>query len=674
MDDMMMDEIFHEDNEEPNGANVPNPAPLVQDPIVLQPFQQDAVDVALSRYTLENGKKSQMLYGGTGSGKTVVSQEILSATVRADPPNPTRILIVVPAVGGNLPRQWQSEIKRQGVPVSDVLLFSGHKIREQMERWEAMVAESPENLARPLYVIATFHGLHADIDRVHGEQSRLLTTKWDHVVIDECQFWRNLTHRLKECDVDPDKKMARSMMRVMNSSKPRVLVVSATPYYNNKCDIYSQVVLMGLANGNKHAWQRKATVEEWKAQKRWFYKNHIVTIVVPPAVSRVDNVVRHDAVMTNMGEGEIERAYDSYCALEPLIQNVLRILEQCEHLAGGALNLKLQELDAAMKVMLGELTRARRGLLHPAFYDLPIKEMRNGKEITLPVPMSRYNDFPKEDCSKFNQVIDELDKYNGRVLITAHFSRPLDFLQHHLEKYAPDWHVVVHHGKTNCIKALQSFQQVGQHQNTVMLATAPSVGEGVNLSMTTNNGKDAIRMINLDFPLSDSAQKQLEGRIKRPLAQPDVEQWNVHRIMTKASVLVSEGALQGQIVEHDTVDHALLKTLMAKEFDADEMFMSDEELANVDGGPRASAYGEGARDNMKKLLTSLLNVCEQWGRTEKAEHKRLREEEKARKKEERKRRIEEKEAEKEAKKRAKKGESDSESEEDGEDGPSREGA
>ncbi len=671
----MMDELFHSDEEEPNGVNVPNPAPLVQDPIVLQPFQQDAVDLAVSRYTLENGKKSQMLYGGTGSGKTVVTQEILSATIREDPPKPTRILIVVPAVGGNLPRQWQSEIKRQGVPASDVLLFSGHKIRQQMEIWEAMVVESPENLARPLYVIITFHGVHADIDRVHGEQSRLLTTQWDHVVIDECQFWRNLTHRLKESDVDPDKKMAGSMMRVMNRSKPRVLVVSATPYYNNKCDIYSQVVLMGLANGNKKAWQRKATPQQWKTQKKWFYDNHVVPIAVPPAVSRVDNVVRHDPVVTVMGEGEVERAYDAYGALKPLIENVLRIIEQCEHLAGAPLNAKLQELDAAMKVMLGELTRARRGLLHPAFYDLPIKEMRNGKEITIPVPMSRYDDFSREDCSKFNQVIYELDKYNGRVLITSQFSRPLDFLQHHLDKYAPDWHVVVHHGKTNCIKALQSFKQVGQHQNTVMLATAPSVGEGVNLAMTTNNGKDAIRMINLDFPLSDSAQKQLEGRIKRPLAQPDVEQWNVHRIMTKASIVAPEGMYQGQVVEHQTVDHALLKTLMAKEFDADEVFMSDEELANMDGTNRASAYGQGSRENMRKLLISLHEVCCQWGATEKAENKRLRDEEKARRREARKRRAEELKAEKEAKEAKKEDEEDGgDSEKDGEEGPSREGA
>ena len=179
--------------------------------------------------------------------------------------------------------------------------------------------------------------------------------------------------------------------------------------------------------------------------------------------------------------------------------------------------------------------------------------------------------------------------------------------------------MVVHHGKTDCIKALTGFQNLGVHGKVVMLATAGSIGEGVNLSMTTSDGKEAVRLLCIDYPFTHSGQTQLEGRIKRPLAQEAVEKWHIHRVSSSATVRHN-----GVNKTHDTVDQALLRAITDKEFAADDVFMSEEELENQMASARASTYGDNARASMKSLLLALLDVCSQWADTEDPEAMRLR--------------------------------------------------
>lgn len=615
-----MEEVFGADDNELDMAAEAAAAVVASNAFDLRDFQTKAVEHALEILVTTEEKRgtSLLLQGGVGSGKTGTADEIIKQALKNDvrtPYKPAIVLIITPSIGGNLPLQWEKELTRQGTPSENVVLFADSKFRRRVADWESRVAQMSDAEVRrnPLYVLVTFHALHADISKVHGASSWLLNTEFEFTVVDEVQFYRNGTHKIKTDDIDPEKKMFNSMMRLRKASPGRCMVLTATPFYNNRCDVYSLIVLMLLANGNKKAWQKDAETAAWKAQKRWFMKNHVVQVKVPPEVAR-DHRLRHwPPCLAMLGEKEIELTYDAYGSLKSTIEIVLGIMGKIS--AMGPLPSLLQELDEAMKVMLGNLVRCRRGSQHPAFFDPPIKvTMPNGKEKTLPVPMSRYHDFDMSDCSKFNMVVKMLKKgMSGRVLVTSQFSRPLDFLQVHLGLYLPTWDVVVHHGSTNCVKALQAFADIGARgRNVVMLATAGSCGEGINLSMTTSGGTKAVEIICMDSPYAHAAQQQLEGRIKRPLAQPDVKRWDVHRVNSAARIF--PGTARETV--HDSVDHALLNVLASKEDGADEVFMSDEELQSQAGKTRASAYGACVREKMAPLLMALMEVTCQWEETE----------------------------------------------------------
>ena len=632
--DPSAEELFHEDlagePDEPDEPDAPDasdddPAP-VQDRIVLQPFQEAAVSKAVQRYTYSGGAKSMLLYGGTGSGKTVVCIETLLRTMHLDlqtNPNPEIVLIVTPSVGGNLAPQWRNELLRQGVEASRVVMLNTPFFRGKTDKWWESLRQTPPftRCDVPLFVITTFHTLHHNVKKF-GDSSIYITLKYTHMVVDECQFYRNGSHRSKKEDVDPDKVMFASIIKVQRQANCRMIVASATPFYNNRVDVYSLVVLMNIASNNKRAWQRDASPIDWKNQKNWFWDNHVVAIIVPPEVSRVNCILRHDSVMGTLSSNESKLAMDAYAHLAGL---VMRVLSALQHLPSDNPAVHA-DIDVAMKCMLGQLTRCRRGLQHPAFYDEPVKRVVRGKEIPVPISLSRLDAFPTDDCSKFNTLVEMLKGFHGRVLVTSHFSRPLDFLEVHLKRNLPEWAVVVHHGQTNCVKAVADFKRLGETKNVVMLATAGSIGEGINLSMTTSNGKEAVRLICLDFPLSNSAQQQLEGRTKRPLAQPDVDHWDVHRIESMADLPRPDHVPSGHVWDGQraTVDQALRKVLALKEHDATELLASDEEavsLAERGGRGNHGSHASDSTTSKRTLLMALLDTCNAWLDSQTSEEK-----------------------------------------------------
>ena len=666
-------ELFHDDDDDNDAdtdtknddadTDTPHARPL---PIVPTEFQETAIELLISRYAwlnaalrteianlrqqladsrrregssattavLEeqieglqqelNGGKSQLVYGGTGAGKTVVALETLIRVVRQEDHRCPNVLIVMPSQGQNLPEQWIREAMRQGVPATNIIELSNVKCLGRMRSWMSTPTDCDANGSGPWprIVITTFHGVHNDV-RAGGALSRLLRKDFEfhHMIVDECQFYRNGSNRRKAHeDIDPNAKMYTSITKVRAFHEPRVLVLSATPFYNDRCDVYSLVVLMGLADGKKAAWLRDAERKEWKQQKNWFFDNHVVPIHVPEEVAKHGLLVRQPPTLVSLTKLECELAYATYAKLKALVEWVLRLI--------GEVPVKEAELEQATKAMLGELVRARRGLLHPVFYDAPVKETRirrvKGKqqlvETTIPVTEERYRTFKKADASKFNSLVKALAKRSGRVLVTSQFSRPLDFLKLHIEETLPEWKVVVHHGKTNCLRALQDFDRFGVTGNVVMLATAGSVGEGINLAMTTEDGKCAVELLCLDTPLSHAAQQQLEGRIKRPLAQPDVQQWNVGYVVGQA-VVPRPSHLPAHAPfnpVHDTIDQALRRVLALKEQSANEIFLSDEELESHMRS--TTSYGKKEREGMKSLLIAVWDVCNQWEQSESREH------------------------------------------------------
>ena len=102
-----------------------------------------------------------------------------------------------------------------------------------------------------------------------------------------------------------------------------------------------------------------------------------------------------------------------------------------------------------------------------------------------------------------------------------------------------------------------------------MLATHASIGEGVDLPMTTQEGRVPVRLICLDLPLTHASQMQLEGRHRRLLAQPFVREWNIHYV--RAMAPGKDGP------ELMTIDGALVRILKMKEARSNEFLMSEED-------------------------------------------------------------------------------------------------
>ena len=600
--------------DEPPASEEEQPSDAKQTPsarIELKPFQLKAVEMCVARYSRKGNMKPQLLYGRTASGKTVTAVEIINRVLKQDMqtnPTPEIVLIVVPSVGGNLPPHWERELLRQGIDADRIVRFDSPYFRGKTEAWwKSCRSKLPfTDCDKPLFVITTFHTLHYSVSKF-GMSSIYMDLKFTHMIVDECQFFRNGSHRLKEEDIDPDKVMFGSITSVQRKHNCRVLATSATPYYSAKTDVYSLAVLMHVAS-NKQAWQQDATKDQWKAARDWFWNNYVVPIIVPDEFARQCDVVHHPVIISQLSNTESKLAMDANERLNRLVKILLSEMEKIKGLNGPARIAQITIADAAMKNMVAQLTRCRRGVQHPAFYDPPIRKIVRGKEVILPVPIERFYDFKLEECARFASVVRVLKSLKGRVLVTSHFSRPLDFLKLYIEKSLDDWAVVVHHGGTNCVKAMKNFDDLGETKNVVMLATAGSIGEGVNLSMTTNEGSEAVQLICLDYPLTNAAQEQLEGRIKRPLAQPNVNKWHVRRVESIANMPRPPNYTLPWNSFRTTVDQALKQVLEMKKSSSEEIFASDEEIANLAERAGQSNYGSKALQEKNSLLVALLQV------------------------------------------------------------------
>jgi hypothetical protein len=553
---------------------------------VLKPFQVDAVDVAVERYV---AGKSQLIFGGTGSGKTLVSLHILHQSAMRlasnDDTTDQFALVVVPSQGGNVPMQWLHEIRRTGTPATYVLLFAGSRRLTQFDEWKRALSEHvrPLSAHSPLaFVVVTHHVVAAEIRKMQlctEYVSPLMSTKWQHVVVDEAHVHRNGAPKDKTAvEIDESKTLFPALMRTLknNDPFPRVLAVTATPFFNSPLDVYSLMVAMNVNGRSKTTWTDENDQRARSIQKQMFLREHTTKIVVPDSISRFDDIVHHTN-HRSLSEIEVKLALPCYVALQARLLKLISLLSRSQQQPHNA-GLK-QEVNEASQAVQAEVTRARRGAQHPAFYDPtlyhPSKKDRNGRSITIPLPLERCDDFSLAECTKFNEVVDVVRSNPGeRFLVTSWFSRPLDFLKRHIERELPDTQVCLHHGGTDCTSAMREFAAVHTQEPTskVMLATAGSVGEGVNVAMTTHDGTRAVRLVCLDMPLTSAAQQQLEGRIKRPLAQENVHKWHVHHVTVDAPI--SNG---GRLNTLPTIDDAQNRILANKKRAATDTLTSEEE-------------------------------------------------------------------------------------------------
>ena len=207
---------------------------------------------------------------------------------------------------------------------------------------------------------------------------------------------------------------------------------------------------------------------------------------------------------------------------------------QCLEAAEGPLRMSLSAggklAEAAEMLQVNPWDRSKQKLfekaLNTARRSLGWREWR---EIT--------RRFPLRECSKMSATVDLLRELRDRkVLVLAFYAEPLDLLECYLKEALPGRPIQVHHGKRDMPAAMDMFRAADAP--VIMLATRGSVGEGVSIEWTYPQGTHAVVTLRLDAARTVAEERQCEGRMKRPLAQPGVDKWFCHDIRIKDAVTI----------------------------------------------------------------------------------------------------------------------------------------
>ena len=548
-------------------------------PLQSTPYQREAIAETAKKL---HANKGVLLHGRTGSGKTIVAIGAITHLAALTKKDEQSVIIICPAMQGELPQQWARELVRCGVPRAEIVVFRGAGAKvPSAARWV---------IATPDQVLA---------ERKRGDdRAGLFCVRYDVLCIDEVHNLRNgtpLADPENVIDVDEAKKKFATLMRLV---APHVLALSATPMVNRRLDLYSLVVMLGLADKfKKAAFRSGALKQEWKAQKKLLCEQHIVSVAVPPEVAGDDRVVIEECACT-MSTYEREGASEVYPMLLRRIRALL-LMRSDSHTDGGRDSERRARERRLFKLTMEGFTRARRGSSHPVFFAPPERDPTT--QAPLPTANAAFTRFPLTDVSsKFEAVVKIVrDAAEERVLVLAFFARPLDFLAQKLQVAlsADDdgvnrRQVVVHHsqlGRPKCTAAMRDFREI---ENAVMLATFGSIGEGVDLAMTTHDGARAVRLVCMDAPLSPAQEQQMRGRIRRPLAQPHVTRWYVHQLVSKHETL-------------PTIDDAVRKIVDARELDAQSALTTREENDEL-GNDKSSSVVD------VRVFDHIARVCEAW--------------------------------------------------------------
>lgn len=139
-----------------------------------------------------------------------------------------------------------------------------------------------------------------------------------------------------------------------------------------------------------------------------------------------------------------------------------------------------------------------------------------GNVYTFPNPVQPINpykylkEFDLSELSRFQSVIEIIKELGDqKVMIVASYKQPLQLLTHYVKEIFPDRRVLEHYGGSNNWPIIQAFHKLGEA--SIMLATRSSISEAVSIECCNN-------MICMDPATSDAQDKQMRGRIIRPLA------------------------------------------------------------------------------------------------------------------------------------------------------------
>lgn len=446
--------------------------------------------------------------------------------------------------------------------------------------------------------------------------------KFDLLAIDEFPEFRNGSPPNDERKaVDTTKSFYAMLDAIAAYSHPLILGLSATPIVNSSGEIYS-LMRLALPEG-AHDQEMKLSIMEktrrnpdpavkrrFKEESKRIRSHIIVAIEAPPVPATTYQDVPH-------GYSDIEKEllFADYGNLADLaakfLTALIAFLEAPENPA------RRMKKDLLKNRFLSALTHSKRMTISPESFNIPrvrahdpwtdpaldasgnviMTTNEDGDE----VPLGRLLPFnvaeahrtvPLAKISKFSALIDDLAKNTDRrSMVVSEFTDVIELLALYLKEAFPDRQIFKFHGSVSGRdKHLAAFKEASP--DAILLATRGSMGMAINVEcVTAVDGKPrACVQYQLDLPMSQSAQQQTEGRTKRPIAQPGVEEWVVKKVLAE--------------VDFKNLEDWLQAVMEVKNTRCGDMLIDKEEEAK-DGRQTHTDTDEGI-DGPLKLITEML--------------------------------------------------------------------
>lgn len=567
------------------------------------PHQAEAVSKLLRMYE-EGQVPVACVEGGTGSGKTLVAcelamqieaREVARAAAEGTPVAHAVTVCIVPSMCGNVIEQWRRHIlmHMEGSGGSLTYLFGpGHPRR---------VEAASDG---PTFVLTTVHTLFAmyrqRVVPTRGKRPRepvgngdeparkrgsfedralrklvvqprlareLLSNIFESlphvslVVVDEFHDFRNGSNsaRANE-DFDATMSLYCIMNELFVQLRARFTVgLSATPMMSSMCDLYS---FLRLANPvlPKSAW---VATSEMSASER----KRVLASVAQTAVVRIGKPPFECPPLTlvrtwyRLEAAEVAHLRESNARLCDAIRTYLKCLHRGEGRARARPG--WQQVVRGLFVKLSSaFTVAKRGALHPAFYNARPCEDTLVDMRTLALEIVQAH--PLSQCSLMRTLVERIAAIRAarapqRILVMMNFAVPCEVLRLYIAMHVPGvQRVLAHHSKCN------DMREFVANEDAIMIATSGSIGTGVSIEVTNDplpgeTSRRAVHVIRAECASSHAAQKQLEGRHRRPMGQgwpsnPDrVREW------------VVEDMLPERVPGEVTMDAIMRKTMQIKE-------------------------------------------------------------------------------------------------------------
>lgn len=466
----------------------------------LKPFQEKAIEVAMQR-------KSMLLKGGTGCGKTVIALSIAMQTAvhGIGSRGVRRVLVVSPSMGGSLLHQWAAEAVKVGIPSEATCIFCGENRLRLLAEWYKRDVQAPLMLC-----ITTPDTICQEYKLRGPEESQLFSTQWHIVISDEAHMWRNGSSRNDLAEVNLDKKRYTAMNCLVEMHTPKLVLVTATPLRNSPMDVYSLARWLEIPGCTKSAWLKRDEDEEgWRRQKQ-LITEATVNIEMPPPPETMVETVKHELSYAEMQLMETHHA--------TLRMRVGKLLYAAGAYARAPHPANKEKLHIAKVMFHAALTAVRRGSMHPYLYTHTSTTKMGEKTVPVILPVECIiRQWPLDTCSRFKCILKQLETYNHqKVLVLCYWKEVIVLLNHYMQLHCPDREVFVHHGGMATQQAMARFRRTPRP--AVMLATRGSIGEGVSLECVTVT-------VMADQAMSNAEDKQAIGRMKRPLAQVGVTEW-----------------------------------------------------------------------------------------------------------------------------------------------------